>query len=177
MVSSNSSFDHCAVCSSSIYGFWLPLWYLQTLLMTIVLSVLLLFTDSDYPCGIFKLFFWPLCCLFFFDLRILITPLVSSNSSFGHCVVCSSSIYGFWLPLWYLQTVLDICLLHTPCRSLLQFRIRIRLKIPKELFEAVSRRRTDNTMTNKKRTIIIIQSTKQKTKDWSGVPEGKGVLH
>jgi hypothetical protein len=23
---------------------------------------------------------------------------------FGHCVVCSSSIYGFWLPLWYLQT-------------------------------------------------------------------------
>jgi len=24
--------------------------------------------------------FWPLCCLFFFDLRILITPLVSSSS-------------------------------------------------------------------------------------------------
>ena len=26
--------------------------------------------------------------------------------SFGHCVVCSSSIYGFCLPLWYLQTLL-----------------------------------------------------------------------
>jgi hypothetical protein len=26
-------------------------------------------------------FFWPLCCLFFFDIRILITPLVTSNSS------------------------------------------------------------------------------------------------
>jgi hypothetical protein len=26
-------------------------------------------------------FFWPLCCLFFFDIQILITPLVSSNSS------------------------------------------------------------------------------------------------
>ena len=25
--------------------------------------------------------------------------------SFGHCVVCSSSIYGFWLLLWYLQTL------------------------------------------------------------------------
>ena len=25
-------------------------------------------------------FFWPLCSLFFFDIRILITPLVSSNS-------------------------------------------------------------------------------------------------
>ena len=27
--------------------------------------------------------------------------------SFGHCVVCSSSIYGFWLPLWCLQTFLS----------------------------------------------------------------------
>jgi hypothetical protein len=26
--------------------------------------------------------------------------------SFGHCVVCSSSIYGLWLSLWYLQTLL-----------------------------------------------------------------------
>ena len=29
------SVDHCVVCSSSIYGFWLPLWFLQTLLMFI----------------------------------------------------------------------------------------------------------------------------------------------
>jgi hypothetical protein len=27
--------------------------------------------------------------------------------SFGHCVVCCSSNYGFWLPLWYLQTLLS----------------------------------------------------------------------
>jgi hypothetical protein len=46
------SSDHCVVCPSSIYGFWLPLWYL----LAIVLSVLLRFTDSDYPFGIFKLF-------------------------------------------------------------------------------------------------------------------------
>jgi hypothetical protein len=26
--------------------------------------------------------------------------------SFGHCVVCSSSIYGFWLLLWYLKNLL-----------------------------------------------------------------------
>ena len=26
--------------------------------------------------------------------------------SFGHWVVCSSSNYGFWIPLWYLQTFL-----------------------------------------------------------------------
>jgi hypothetical protein len=26
--------------------------------------------------------------------------------SFGHCIVSSSTIYGFWLPLWYLQNLL-----------------------------------------------------------------------
>jgi len=40
---------------------------------------------------------WPpwlpmqICCRFFL---------------FGLCVVCSSSIYGLWLPLWYLLTLL-----------------------------------------------------------------------
>jgi hypothetical protein len=84
------SCGHCVVCPS-IYRFWLPVWYL----VAIVLSVLL-FTDSDYPFGIL----WPLCCLSFY-LRILITRLVSC----GHCVVCPS-IYRFWLPVWYLQTLL-----------------------------------------------------------------------
>jgi hypothetical protein len=41
-------------------------------------------------------FFWPMCCLFFFDIVI----------------------YGFWLPLWYLQTLLrclwDFCILLYP---------------------------------------------------------------
>jgi hypothetical protein len=69
------SFDHCIVCLSVIYGFWLPFWYL----LVIVLSVFLRFTDSDYPFGIF----WPLLCLSFYDLQILITLLVSSNSSYS----------------------------------------------------------------------------------------------
>ena len=87
------SFGHCVVCPSLIYGLWLSLWYL----LAIVLSVLLWFTDYDYPFGIF----WPLCCLSFFDLRIMIIPLVS----FGHCVVCPSLIYGLWLSLWYLLAI------------------------------------------------------------------------
>ena len=33
-------------------------------------------------------------------LSIVVCP------SFGNCVVCSSSIYGFWWSLWYLQTLL-----------------------------------------------------------------------
>jgi hypothetical protein len=117
------SFGHCVVCSSSICGFWLPIWHLQTFLLVIVLSVLLLFdlrlliiplaspnfsfgycvvcssslrfTTSDYPFGISKLFFWLLCCLFFF-----------------------SSIYDFWLPLWHLQTFLLVIVLSV----LLRFR-------------------------------------------------------
>jgi hypothetical protein len=118
------SYGHCVVCSFSIYGFWLPIWYLQTLLsifklLSIVFSVLLL-TDSDYPFGIFKQLviilgvprvtdsdyplvsssICPLCCLSF-DLRILIT--LWYLQTFDHCVVCPS-IYRFWLPLWPLQT-------------------------------------------------------------------------
>ena len=83
------SFGHCVVCPV-IYSFWLPLWYL----LAIVLSVLW-FTASDCPFGIF----WPLCWVSC-DLRLLIAPLVS----FGHCVFYSV-IYGFWLPLWYLLAI------------------------------------------------------------------------
>ena len=40
-------------------------------------------------------------CVCFVDHCLSFYPFSS-----GHCVVCSSSIYGFWLPLWYLQTLL-----------------------------------------------------------------------
>ena len=66
------SIGHCVVCPS-LYRFWLPVWYL----LAIVLSVLR-FTDSDYLFGIY----WPLCCLSF-ALQILITCLVTSNSSWN----------------------------------------------------------------------------------------------
>ena len=61
------------------------------------------FNASEYPFGIL----WPLCCLVF-NLRLLITPLVSC----GHCVVCSS-IYGFWLLHWYLVAIVLSVLLFT----------------------------------------------------------------
>jgi len=40
-------------------------------------------------------------CVCFVDRCLSFCPF-----SFGQCVVCSSSIYGFWLPLWYFQTLL-----------------------------------------------------------------------
>ena len=42
-------------------------------------------------------------CVCFVDRCLSFCPF-----SFGHCVVCPSSIYGFWLPLWYLQTLLVV---------------------------------------------------------------------
>jgi hypothetical protein len=54
----------------------LHLWYL----LAIVLSVLLRYTDSDYPFGIC----WQLCCQFLFDIGIRITPLVSCGKNWQH---------------------------------------------------------------------------------------------
>jgi hypothetical protein len=44
-------------------------------------------------------------CVYFVD-----RCLSFCTFSFGHCVVCSSSIYGFWWPLLHLQTLLITCL-------------------------------------------------------------------
>jgi hypothetical protein len=38
-------------------------------------------------------------CVSFVDRYLSCCPF-----SFGHCVVCPFSSYGFWLPHWYLQT-------------------------------------------------------------------------
>ena len=140
------SFGHCIVCLSSIYAFWLPL----CCLLAIVFSVFLRFTPSDCafwftpsdcpfwfmpsdcplwftpsdcpfwftPSDCPFAIFWPLYCLSFFDLRLLIAPLLS----FGHCIVCLSSIYAFWLPLCYLLAiVLSVFLRFTPSDCLFWF--------------------------------------------------------
>ena len=44
-------------------------------------SLVLYVCFVDRCLSICTFFFWPLCFLFFFDIRFLIAPLVSSNSS------------------------------------------------------------------------------------------------
>ena len=44
---------------------------------------------------------WLVLCVCFVDRSLSVCLF-----SFGHCVVCPSSIYGFWLPLWYCQRLL-----------------------------------------------------------------------
>ena len=92
-------FGNCVVCSSSIHGFWLPLWYLQTLLVIIqifrmvncllLLAIWQLYWGSCYSifgfiCMFCRLLFVPYCSSFFCPSSIyglLITTLVFSNSS------------------------------------------------------------------------------------------------
>ena len=78
------SFDHCVVCSSSIYGFWLPLWYLQTLLRIRFLSWQ----------GFFCLFVF-FCFLFFFLVlpRRDFTPLIHCSNN--RIALCPAS-YATW---------------------------------------------------------------------------------
>ena len=46
-----------------------------------------------------------LFCQYCWNVDVLVDRCLSFYPfSFGHCFVRSSSIYGFWLPLWYLQT-------------------------------------------------------------------------
>jgi hypothetical protein len=108
----------------SIYGFWLPLLYLQSFRNSNTSGVTngagtthLAEYLSAPPfkwgscCTMFSLlysimstiiclFLRPLYCLSF-KVRCLITP-------FGHCIVCSSSKYGVWLP--HLAIVLSVLL-------------------------------------------------------------------
>ena len=86
-------FCHCIVRISLSYGFWLPLWYL----FVIVLSVLRLFSASGYSIGIC----WSLYCPYFVYLRVQITSLVY----FAYGIVRMSSIFFFWLPLWYILVI------------------------------------------------------------------------
>jgi hypothetical protein len=53
--------------------------------------------------------------------------------SFGQCVVCSSSIYGFWLPLWYLQTLFRVNLSSFSSNKLLKFYIKTFSNIKKRV--------------------------------------------
>ena len=50
---------------------------------------------------------WGSCYSVFFLCVCSVDRCLSfCHFSFGHCVICPSSIYGFWLPLWYLKTLL-----------------------------------------------------------------------
>jgi hypothetical protein len=77
---------------------WKPLWpWLGTGISNEMVGWIRFETQSLVSCVAFvdrPFFFWPLCCLSFFDLRILITSLVSSNSSLlNSFLLCCGLLY------------------------------------------------------------------------------------
>jgi hypothetical protein len=126
-------FEHCIVCPSN-YGFCLPFWHLQTFIIYYAkswqykltkMSDNMLLTPKLYPTIVgFKTGFkWEICCsIFSFQCSVL--QIIVCPFSFGHCIVYRS-IYGFWLPLWYLRFtasdypfgILDLRLMVTPLVS------------------------------------------------------------
>ena len=89
------SFGHCVVCSSSIYIFWLPLWYLQTLPINSYHYINSTHNYTKIVVCPFVLFLLAIvlsvCSSSIYGIWLLLWYLLTS----GHCVVCSSSIYGF----------------------------------------------------------------------------------
>ena len=68
------SFGHCVVCSSSIYGFWKPLWYLQTLLTTFPLNACYP-KNSNWPI----LFMWEKDLVWFFKIFFTCVIVINGN--------------------------------------------------------------------------------------------------
>jgi len=72
-------------------------------------------TSYDIVCNCFMMYIDTNC--YFSGVRSLILYVCFVDRcfsfclfSFAQCVVCSSSIYGLWLPLWYLQTLHIECI-------------------------------------------------------------------
>jgi hypothetical protein len=81
-------------------------------------------------------FKWGSCYSIFYMDRCL----SFCTFSFGQCAVCSSSIYEFWLPLWYFQILLvDIRALYNNCRIIFiakrEFQMCCHIKILNKLWD------------------------------------------
>ena len=87
MITCCLSFHIYVVCPYSVYGLWLPI----VCPFTFTLSVLLQYTAYDYLLFVLS----HLRCLYFFSIRLMITCCLS----FHIYVVCTSSVYGLWLPI------------------------------------------------------------------------------
>ena len=85
-------FDGCHYWSRNCLSFrstWVHPQFLEWGHVTQSLVLCVMFCRSLFV--LLSFLFWPLCCLSFFDLQILITPLVSSNSLFDKYFLLSSN--------------------------------------------------------------------------------------
>ena len=85
------SFGGCVVCT-----FDHVFWWMCCLLLTLSFGECVVCTVDPV--------FWWMCCLYFWPCLLVDVLSVILTLSFGGCVV-RTSIYGFWLPLWCLQSL------------------------------------------------------------------------
>jgi hypothetical protein len=117
-----------------------------TIIMTTVYQKQFQTFKADHPflcciCRSLSSFCWSLCCPSFFDLRILFTPLVTANSN-------------FLIRYRQLSVIFDH---HHRFGSCLPSIVNGWSALNET--ESVNRRKTDNTMTNRKRTMIYKYNT------------------
>jgi hypothetical protein len=93
-----------------IYVYCCPIWFpyhMMLLLFNNNTTSAISRTGTSYPSRPpeFTLDFCKsLCCSIPRFPCIVLYIIVCYPLSFGHCFVCLSSIHGFWLPHWYIQT-------------------------------------------------------------------------
>jgi uncharacterized membrane protein YbaN (DUF454 family) len=140
------SADNCVVCSCSIYSFWLPPVIYRLFLLTIMLSVRALFTASGNNRGQSEAVY----------RRRTDNTIVNRKSLEITDVVCSCSIYSFWLPpvisrLFLLTIMLSVRALFTASNTNRQHNCQQKKCGDNGgQSEAVNRKRRDNTIVNRK---------------------------
>ena len=109
------SFGHCVVCPS-IYRFWLPLWYLQTLLITSYFS-----QHSVLLAKMHILKIWPFLVITGIEILfnvciyyniIIIVFKVLQRYPIGHCHTIYSGGGTSWFILGYIQVSIIQIVLH-----------------------------------------------------------------
>ena len=103
-----------------LFVYWILHFYFKTFSSRILYggrvtrSLVLCACFVDHCLSFCTLFFWPLCCLFFFAIQIMITPLVSSNWSSNshsffivHCIIDLSLYICSFLWFWYEITFIN----------------------------------------------------------------------
>jgi hypothetical protein len=132
--------------------------------------------------------FWPLYCLSFDDLRLLMIIFLlaivlsvllwsmtsDDHFSFDHCIVCPSLIYDFWWSLFfwplYCLSFFDLPLLMITFLLTIVLSVLLRSTTSDDHFSfghcKVDRRSTDNTMA--KRKMIIRSRRSKKDRQYNG---------
>jgi hypothetical protein len=130
------------ISTKVVYCLTISTWVHPRFLVGFVLLDLLCVMFCRSLFVLLSFFFWPLYCLFFFDLLILITPLVSSNSSNMVIIhidyLCFTKYVDWGIIYFYLNNFMKVKLK----KILFVFQLRPYVWDPELLYLIISNRTT-----------------------------------